>query len=189
MTVDELLSLVRYQINDVDKVEYTDNELIAYLNEALRFLSAELINVNSSILLKEADLSLTNGHTVLPSDFVKEEAVLDTSGKILKSVPAQATVDSTSYKIVGDTIYSENDAITLIYYAPYPSVSASTDPVPGKDYMTNFLTEVVAFLALNRNEFNTSIEQALSERFGTQVLRIANSVGISNYERSIPWQL
>ena len=44
MTVEELLNYVRYQINDVDKVEYSDTELIGYVNEGLRFISNELKN-------------------------------------------------------------------------------------------------------------------------------------------------
>jgi len=189
MTVEELLNYVRYQINDTDKVEYTDAELIGYVNDGLRFISNELIRLSSPILLKYTTLSLTDGVADLPSDFVREEGVLDSQGNPLESYPPIKPVDQYGYKIIGNKLYSNNESVDLFYYAPYSTVSALTDTIPVPDYMVQLLKEIVIFLALNRNEFSLNVEQELLKVFANQIYEIAKMVGGTYYERELPFQV
>jgi len=186
MTVQELLEQVRYQINDTDKAEYTDAELINYINDGLRFISNELIRIGSSLLLKKADLALTDGFVALPSDFVKEQAVLDAQGNILKSLTPAEPLSRYGYKIIGNTFYSNSDNITLYYFAPYSEVSTIASEIPVPDYMLGLLKEIVIFIALNRNEFSLSVEAELIKTFETQVLQLAN-IGRQNLEIIMPF--
>jgi len=189
MTVEELLTQVRYQINDTDKVEYTDAELIGYVNDGLDFISKELIRLSSPVLLKYTTLSLTDGAADLPSDFVREEGVLDSQGNPLKSCPPIKPVDQYGYKIIGNKLYSNNTSVDLFYYAFYPKVSALTDTIPIPDYMVQLLKEIVIFLALNRNEFSLNVEQELLKVFASQVYDIAKMTGETYYERELPFKV
>jgi len=189
MTVEEFLNQVRYQINDTDKAEYSDTELINYVNDALRFISNELIRLSSPILLKYTTLSLTDGAADLPSDFVREEGVLDSQGNLLKSYPAIKPADQYGYKIIGDKIYSNNTSLDLFYYALFPFVASLDDEIPVPAYMVNLLKEIVIFLALNRNEFSLNVEQELLKAFGAQIYEIANSVTQTYYERELPFKV
>jgi len=189
VTVQEFLDQVRYQINDTDKVEYTDQELINYTNEALSWLGAELARYGAPQVLKFTTLVLTNGEADLPSDFLFESGVLGPDGSLLKSVPPVQPADQYSYKIIGNKIYSNNTSLDLFYFASFPFVSALTDLIPVFDQAVNLLREIVIFLALNRNEFNTSIEQALMKEFGVQVLELVRQTGSQNFERSIPFMI
>lgn len=188
MTVKELLNYVRYQINDVDKVEYSDTELIGYVNEGLRFISNELIRLSSPLLLKKTTLELTDGEADLPSDFIKEEAVLNSQGQALKSYPPSYPIDQYGYKILGNKLYSNNTSVDLIYYASYSSVSTLDSILPIPDYMVSLLREIVIFLALNRNEFSLNVEQELFKLFASQVYELAK-VGSSYYERELPFKI
>ena len=186
MTVDELLQEVRYQIHDTDKVEYTDSELISYVNDALRFISNELIRCGSALLLKRTSLSLTDGQAGLPADFVKEQAVLDSQGYVLQSLAPSEPVSRYGYKIVGSTIYSDNSTLELYYFASFPSVSALNEDVPVPDYMLSLVKQIVVFLALNRNEYSLSVEAELIKLFQGQVMMLANTGG-QNMERTLPF--
>jgi len=189
ITVEEFLNQVRYQINDTDKVEYSDAELISYINEGLRFISNELIRLSSSLLLKKVNLELTNGEVSLPNDFVKEEAVLNSQGYVLKSYPYAKSIDQYGYKIIGNKLYSDNTEITLFYYAPYSFVSTLNDEISIPDYLLNLLKEIVVFLALNRNEYILTVEQRLFKIFVAQIYEIACSINNSFYERELPFKI
>ncbi|RMD45746.1 MAG: hypothetical protein D6831_02985, partial [Aquificota bacterium] len=71
MTVNDLISQIRQAVNDTDKIEYTDQELINYINQAQDYISNVCINNNFKGVLKQTDLTLTNDKAALPSDFVK----------------------------------------------------------------------------------------------------------------------
>ncbi len=186
-TVEDFLSSVRYQINDTGAVEYSNDELIEYLNIAIRFLSSELIGISSHLLLKETTIALTDNMGDLPSDFIKEKAVLDADGYTLYSAPPSATLSQIIYKIIGDKIYSKaSSPLTLYYFYFYPSVSAITDTLPTKDYMEDLLKEMVIFLALNRNEYSLSTEGQLLANFKDKVLSLAN-FGKQNLDRQLPF--
>jgi len=186
MTVEELLTQVRYQINDIDKAEYSDDELINYINDGLRFIVNELIRIGSALWLKKINLTLKDDSTSLPSDFIKEQAVLDSQGNILKSLAPAEPLSQYGYKIIGNTLYSKNDKIEFIYFMDYPKVSSLTDSVRVPDYMLGLLKEIVIFLALNRNEFSLNVESDLIKTFESQILQLAN-IGKQNLEITMPF--
>ena len=186
MTVEELLQQVRYAINDTQKVEYTDAELINYVNDALRFVSNELIRLSSPLMLKTTTLNFIDNSADLPSDFIREEAVI-ANGIVLNSIPATQEPGTLNYKILGNKIYSKNNQVLLLYYAGFPSVLALNQSVPIPDYMLSLVKSIVAFLALNRNEYNTSVEQELIKVFSGQVLELAKMIGEQFYERILPF--
>lgn len=77
--VEDLLSSVRLMLRqpDPNNSNWTDGELLAYLNEAVRVYFAELTDIDEGHFTTTADLSLVSGaeEITLPSDFFKIKVV------------------------------------------------------------------------------------------------------------------
>ena len=187
-TVQDLLIGVRYRINDTDSVEYTDAELIDYVNEALQVVGNELCRLGAEAVRKRAALTLTDGSAALPSDFVREVEV-KSGDAVLLPLPDPEEVDETTYAIEGGRIYSGASELSLLYCAALPLVSAPGDTLPLPDFFAPLLRQMVVFIALNRNEFDTSVEQALLTAFQGQILSLARLRGHGNFERPLPFRL
>ena len=186
MRVGDLLQQIRYAINDTDKIEFSDAELINYINQAQDYISNVCINNAFKGLIKETDLTLIDGKTELPQDFVREYSVV-ANGYILKSLPADAEVDEYSYKIVGNSLYSQNDTVNLYYFYMYPAYVSVNDELVIPNVFVNLIREIVTYLALNRTNINTSFELQLSKLYEDRILRVINSYGNSNIERPMPF--
>ena len=186
MRVSDLLQQIRYAINDTDKIEFSDAELLNYINQAQDYISNICINNAFKGLIKETDLTLIDGKTELPQDFVREYSVV-ANGYILKSLPADAEVDEYSYKIVGNSLYSQNDTVNLYYFYMYPAYVSVNDELVIPNVFVNLLREIAIYLALNRLEFNTAFETQLAQLFETRIIQVINSYGNSNVERPMPF--
>ena len=186
MTVQDLINQIRYQINDADRVEYTEAELIGYINQAQDYISQVLINHRFKGLIKNVDLSLSNGKATLPEDFIREHKV-KAGGRLLKSVSVSEDVDIYSYKIIGNEIYSGNEQVTLYYFFMYPSYVAVSDTLKIPRVFENLLKEIVIYLALNRTNINASFEVQLSKMYENKIINIISNYGNSNFERPMPF--
>lgn len=186
MLVKDILSQIRYAINDTDKIEFSDTELLNYVNQAQDYISNVAINNGFKGLLKETDLTLTDGKVALPDDFVREYSV--TNGMfILKSVPPDAEVDEYSYKIVGNLLFSKNENLKLYYFYMYPPYVSVNDELVIPNIFLNLLREIATYLALNRVNINTNFEVQLAQFFESRLLQVINNYGNSYIERPMPF--
>lgn len=69
MTVNDILVLVRQRLNDMQKITFSDAELLYCLNNAMDELCEELAEQNSPEILKELKASETEPF-ILPDDFI-----------------------------------------------------------------------------------------------------------------------
>jgi len=60
MTVSELISYIRQDIVDKDKAEFSDEELINYINTVINMLNLELARLKYRGCIKEEEVTLTN---------------------------------------------------------------------------------------------------------------------------------
>ena len=186
MRVSDLLHQIRYAINDNDKIEFSDAELLNYVNQAQDYISNVAINNAFKGLIKEVVLALTDGKAELPQDFAREYSVV-ANGYILKSLPADADVNEYSYKIIGNSLYSQNDTVKLYYFHMYPAYVSVNDELVIPNVFVNLLREIAIYLALNRTNINTSFELQLSKLYEDRILRVINSYGNSYIERPMPF--
>jgi hypothetical protein len=151
LLVSDFITNVRYRINDTLKIEYTDDELINYINDALAVLSLELITLKDPLVIKT--LSVASTGTNVPSDYHSLAGIYPLT--ITEGV-------LTPYDSV---------ALTINYFKMLPSVTATTDSIT----LTNpayydMLLQRVAITALNRNEFvltqDISLLQVDKQTFG-----------------------
>lgn len=182
MKVNELLRLVRHQLNDPQGQEFKDDELIDYINFAITFISQICIEHSYSGLLKSVVLTSENGEFEIPSDFVKEEVVYD--------VDKGQGLSSGQYSIIGNAILAPNSKrIRLIYYSQFPLVSSIEDNLPVPYWLTNILASMVIVYALNRVNVNTSFEFSFMADFRRQIEKICSEFSNSNIELSLPFRI
>ena len=70
MNVSEALIEIRNKINDRDEVGLANEEILAYFNEAIQYISQFLAAVNSPVLLQDLTISSAAGVT-LPENYIK----------------------------------------------------------------------------------------------------------------------
>ena len=189
MLVSALFTDIRYQLSDELKISYSDTELIGYLNQVNEFMYETLLEAQSNLVVKEAILSLTNGVVALPSDFLLDDAVTDVDGNPLNSVAPSKTPISTEYKIMVDSIYSDNDSIKLYYYYMPDAYTAITDTLLIPAYFQNLYRQMIKFLVMNTDEYETGVEQALMSRFESIITSITGKRGNTNPVAVMPFMV
>lgn len=188
MTAADLLLQVRYAINDLGKIEYSDDELLHYLNQAQDYIVNTAVNKGYKGLLKTATLNLINDSAQLPDDFIKE-AVVIANGKKLKPVPTGKQYDENTYQIVGNLIYSKNAQVNLIYFY-FPDLYKNLDDkISLPRTFWNLLKEITVYLSLNRNEFNTNFETQLSVLYEQKINDVISNYGFSDIPLNLPFRV
>ena len=188
MKVGDLITQIRAAINDTRKIEYTDDELIIYINQSQDYIANTAINAGYKGFLKTATLQLTDGEADLPSDFVRENAVLAGTTRLLP-ISTTNLVTSSTYQIVGNKLKTQNDEVTLVYYAYPQQYLTVNDELQLPQHFINLLKEMTIFLALNRNEFNTGVEQQLSALYEQKLLRLIKNYGLWAIPRELPFEV
>ena len=190
MTVADLITQIRRAINDVGAIEYTDDELVDYINQAQDYITNTCINHQYKGFLKSITLTLTDGKVTLPSDFVVESAVLSGNRNCLPVAPGEQTKqNSYTYKIIGNELYSDQSELTLIYYSYPSSYTQTTDTISLPNHFINLLKEISIYLALNRNEFDTRLEQQLSALYEQKLLKLISNYGLSTIPLNMPFMV
>lgn len=189
MTVAELFTDIRYQLSDELKISYSDIELIGYLNQVNEFMYATLLEAESNLVVKEAVITLTSGVGTLPADFHLDDAVTDVDGNPLNAVASSKTPTSTQYKIMVESIYSDNGSIKLFYYYMPDAYTAITDTLLIPRYFQNLYRQMIKFLAMNTDEYETGIEQALMSRFESIITSITGKRGNTNPVAVMPFMV
>lgn len=119
MTVNEMLILVRQRLGDMQKVTFSDEELIHCLNDAIDDICIDMANSYDPELLKT--VSLTTDGVPLPDDFIAWQgqfALLYNTDE--NNVTTISPIDSE---------WGGENA-TLKYFAYKPHVTSLTDIIP-----------------------------------------------------------
>lgn len=194
MTVAELLQVLRRELNDTSGIEYSDAELINYINRAQQFIVDELVGVRSPYMLREVNLTFTNAalwdddfwddftwdeqderYALLPSDFYVDYAFV-VEGIEQKSLPPQYDVSRGKgfYKIVKDKIYGNVDKGKLFYFHTLPSYSTPNDAVLLHPQLIPALITLATLLAKNRVSIPATLEPALLKEMRTVIRNFAS---------------
>lgn len=114
MLVDELISESRVLLNDTDELEFSETELLKYLNNGIDIIENILSSKNSSILLNELDI--VSSSTQLPSDLLKISNVYNSSTKKYLTLSSNVDISENEYKIIGNTLKVLYPPVKLIYF-------------------------------------------------------------------------
>lgn len=145
MLVSELITRIRQRINDttsvVDDREFSDTELLGYVNDAFTFLGGFLIARKEPEMITSASVADTGA---VPSNF----------HSFVGEVPAW---------VEGALFHTYGGAVTLRYYVTPALASSVGSTVPFMDSRSAVLVQLASIYALNRLEYNVDMDKALME--------------------------
>jgi hypothetical protein len=152
-TIANLLWRVRERITDTDVIEFENIELVGYLNDAIDWLSLQLVQANDPEAVIEATIS--DGTTV-PATYHSLCGIFPVkiTGNIFKILDGSATLDIRYFAVKS--------------HISFVSASTSYDPMysPFKPSYDTFLIQKTAIFALNRNaDSTTQDEKILAQQF------------------------
>ena len=154
MLVSEAIFDLRSKVNDKEVVEYTDEELLANINEAIQYVGAYLISQKSPLAVEE---------------FVIDEKEFET--------PRNFTVTAGTFpiKITGNKgILLDEPPLTVRYFATYQDLTYEDEMPYNHAGLWPIIIKLASIYALNRNEFNIQQDKALLDEVNAQLANIAN---------------
>jgi len=155
--VSELIQTLRRELNDTQRIEYSDEELLSYINRAKDFIVDELLGIRSPLLLKQAVLTPTNGSAPLPEHFAVEHAVI-ANGVPLQSSPIPYNLGRDSYSVFDGSLYVNADSVLLYYYARIPDLSFDSSIDEPLALFIPLLIVLAVMFAKNRTMIPVSLE-------------------------------
>lgn len=171
MTIQDIFSKARLTLTDTKRATYPDEELKGYLSDAIEYLSAILAGMCSSYTRKA--VWATVSPMTLPKDFL----TADTNEK-----------DARYFE---DYIEFDKLPRRFAYYRKYKLPAKTNEDILIPSEFFSALTGNVVNRALIRNEYSTSSEQQINDRFFTMISEIAKRRDgiIRHAERELKYEL
>jgi len=146
-TVNDILIRVRQRVGDTQKTTYSDEELIGFLNDAMNFLSSELISIKDPEMVKEFTVTLGTTGVVIPSDFYS----------FVGAYPVFIKSDGKIYHLNKDF----SGSMIVRYFAYKPNVNNVSDTIPFLNpvYHT-LLNQLTSIYTLNRTAASGVVQDA-----------------------------
>ena len=141
-TINDAGAVIRMRVNDRDKINYTDEEIVADVATACRYLSQVLIARKSPEM-------------IVTEDVVDYAAVPENFHSFVGQFPVwrEGPVFRTS---------TGADAVSIRYWGTRgQGLTSLTDTIPFDEIYLDAICECAGMLLLNRDEFDTSKEQAM----------------------------
>lgn len=142
MKVSDFFTLLRARIRDNYKLEYPDEELIGYLNDAISYWSSCSISNKDKLHVKTL---IVNPFVDVPDDFAKFAGTFPV------------------YIVEKRIISTEGNSVTCKYYAFDDHISTIEDDLRFDKPEISILLQLTAIYALNRNQFDVSTDTSLAK--------------------------
>lgn len=194
-----LITRIRYELYDNDLTQYTDAELLAYINKSLEIIHELLIDEESELIrtgtgsftttagTQSYDLSAnTMGDLWLPyrvwiSEYepmtvCEEEDLYDAINEEEKGSTGHRTRPEV-YCIVGEYMWFEDVpddtyTVNLKYYPNFVPLASTASNMPLRNLFNQAVIEGVKVLAKHRNEQSVHVDAILKDIFQERALRI-----------------
>ena len=141
-TISDASLVIRQRVNDKDKINYTDEEIVADVATACRYLSQVLIARKSPEMIAVEDVV---DYAAVPEDF----------HSFVGQFPVwrEGAVFRTS---------TGGHSVPVRYWATRgQGLSSMTDEIPFDEIYFDAIVMAAAMLLLNRDEFDTTKEQSI----------------------------
>jgi len=181
-TAASVIASARYDLRDTDSNQYTDAELLDYLNRGLRQLDAVLSTMSSDrVYVEDTSTTLASGdnHVAARDRCLKVRQVwIGTSQLTPKSlnyiyykrnIIGSTTGRPSYYAQGGENILFERtadqDYSLKIYFDQRTDTLASGTTMPYSDEFNDPLRESIIILAKRRNEYDVNLDAVLYDFF------------------------
>lgn len=194
MLVSDIFSDCRMDLNDNDATIYSDRQLFRVLNRVIAIIKNKLSADRSSLLIKEKSLLLNNNCSDLPADFQNilrvfpatfafsgsGEGAGDISyttvrNKQLELQYAGDELNSYSYQIIQNKVYSNNICITVVYEMSLPKYVSLENEINLPEYFYELIVSNMVKLLLSTD----LIEQEFISNIETQIAMLTGNRDIS----------
>lgn len=184
-TANDLSMLVRAdkEINDMEKIRYSDYEMLVAINSILRTMNNVLVTTISDIVEKTTTITLTNGVGDMPADWVTTIQVYANS-LVLEYLPPPYDLVEGYYRISGSRIYSSHTSVNLVYSATFPSITQMTDNLPLPNIFLDMLVDYIKLILKGSQPKTQDIITALDT---TNVRSIMARRKVSGVEVPMPY--
>ncbi|MBR1494258.1 MAG: hypothetical protein IJ601_04335 [Acidaminococcaceae bacterium] len=150
MIVSEALIEIRNKINDRDEVGLSNEELLAYFNEAIQFISQYLTAADSPILIQE--ITVSTAGIPLPENFIKTAGIYPV-------------------KITGNTIQSMDETATTIRcYIGFGRADMNEEVPLHNEALTRVAIRLATIYANNQQELDITQDEKLLAEFQSAIL-------------------
>ena len=183
MTVDNLIKQIRTAINDVEELEFSDNELLMYINDSLDYICEILADNQSSINLVILDIIATS--TVIPNDLLRINKVGNgiTNYKQIYNVDK---VGSLEYSLLGNELIVSTIPCKLYYFKRLEHLALEENIDDMYSPIFPFIVEYSVIKAQSRLEYNLQLEeqklQLLKDKVAKMISRRSGLPLITRYD-------
>jgi len=176
VTVNDFISHIRRMVSDVVKIEYTDEEILEYLNDALNGILQTLVARRAQVLIKK--ITVSSFPYQLPERFLGIYTITDGKGneaRLIDPVDAE-TASSFSYYLLDGYLYVKPDDVeeVTLYYYERPVLTQLTDSIPFYYIIGSGLKYLVAKMLYIKQEMRTPEETNLAVFYNDLANRIIN---------------
>lgn len=141
MNVSEALIEIRNKTNDRDEVGLSNEELLAYFNEAIQYISQYLAAANTPVLLQ--DITITTATATLPDNFIKLAGIFPV-------------------KITGNTIaLLDTPPQTIRFYAGFGRVDMNEEVPLVNEALIRVAIRLAAIYVQNQQELDVTQDKGL----------------------------
>ena len=163
-TVNKFLSKIRIRVKDTSKSSFSDYELLEYLNDAIHFLSCELIAQRDEGMLRETTLKKGDS---LPENFV------DFAGEY----PIYINNGVINFHV--DT----SDGIKITYWAKYEDLNLDSK-IPSPAYYDLYVIQLTCIYALSRDNGGVPVDGNVIERIRQNIITIKQGLQSSTNQNT-----
>lgn len=181
-TAQNVITSARYDLRDVDDIEYTDEELLDFVNRSNRVLYTALGNFKSELVYNSADLSVLAGNrqVSVPTDFsiiirlwvdTKVEATEQTNEWITDRRKDNLSTGRPYYFALHggylqfEKVTDVDYTFSIEYYTRPPTDLALTSDMPFRDAFNDEIAQVITLMAKNRFDLPMQGSSALYDFF------------------------
>ena len=188
-SVTTLLERVRYKIIDPDSVNFSDAELMVYLNEADRTIRNTLaLHAPELIEEKETGVINSDNYRITLSNYVTRITDVRINGKYVSKLGKGRVVDTDREgKPVGYIVNGFNeiqfypkpseDYVYTVSYIPNMEALDLTDDSHYPEMFDDVLSEFVVLRCIARDEEQPTIESELYRNWNNQLLQLVSLFG------------
>ena len=156
MNVSEALIEIRNKINDRDVVGLVNEELLAYFNEAIQYISQYLAAANSPVLLQ--DMTISSATAQLPDNFIKLAGIFPV-------------------KITGNTVKVLEPPQTIRFYAGFERADMNEEVPLNNEALIRVAIRLAAIYAQNQQELDITQDKGLLADFQNAIMAaVGNAV-------------
>lgn len=156
MLVSDAILDLRNKTNDKDEIGLDDNELLAYLNEAIQYVSAYLISANSPIMVRS--MVVNESPFALPDGFVR-------------------VVGVQPIRITGNNAELIDDApMTIRYYASNDLVRIVDDMPFDHVALNQIVVKLAGIYVQNQHSLNIQQDKVLLDEINNAIAAAISGV-------------